>query len=88
MAPSCAAMILRRSGGIRAMLLRSEEREDFPLWRSYFIDAAATPAVKGQPVGGLTIIAFYNHHMEYALTWFAMAVLSLVGIIVVRRATR
>lgn len=54
----------------------------------YFIDAAATPAVEGQPVGGLTIIAFYNHHMEYALTWFAMAVLSLVGIIVVRRATR
>ena len=37
----------------------------------YFIDADR--AGEGQPVGGLTVIAFRNHHLSYALTWFAMA---------------
>lgn len=54
----------------------------------YFVDADAAPAPKGQPLGGLTVIAFYNHHLEYALTWFAMAILSLFGIYLVRRETR
>lgn len=54
----------------------------------YFIDAVATEAPKGQPIGGLTVVRFYNHHLEYALTWFALAALSIVGIVVVRRADR
>lgn len=37
----------------------------------YFIDADR--AGEGQPVGGLTVIAFRNPHLSYALTWFAMA---------------
>ncbi|WP_347137680.1 SURF1 family protein [Paracoccus sp. SSK6] len=37
----------------------------------YFIDAER--AGEGQPIGGLTVIAFRNHHLSYALTWFAMA---------------
>lgn len=37
----------------------------------YFIDADRTG--QGQPVGGLTVTAFRNHHLSYALTWFAMA---------------
>ncbi len=37
----------------------------------YFIDADRTG--EGQPIGGLTVIAFRNHHLSYALTWFAMA---------------
>ena len=37
----------------------------------YFIDADR--AGDGQPIGGLTVIAFRNHHLSYALTWFAMA---------------
>jgi surfeit locus 1 family protein len=37
----------------------------------YFIDADRTG--DGQPVGGLTVIAFRNPHLTYALTWFAMA---------------
>lgn len=37
----------------------------------YFIDADR--AGEGQPIGGLTVIAFRNHHLSYALTWFAMA---------------
>lgn len=37
----------------------------------YFIDADR--AGEGQPIGGLTVIAFRNSHLSYALTWFAMA---------------
>ncbi|MCZ0960449.1 SURF1 family protein [Paracoccus benzoatiresistens] len=37
----------------------------------YFIDADR--AGEEQPVGGLTVISFRNHHLSYALTWFAMA---------------
>jgi surfeit locus 1 family protein len=37
----------------------------------YFIDADRTG--EDQPIGGLTVIAFRNHHLSYALTWFAMA---------------
>jgi surfeit locus 1 family protein len=37
----------------------------------YFIDADA--AADGYPVGGLTVIAFRNNHLAYALTWFALA---------------
>ena len=45
----------------------------------YFIDAEA-----GQPGdwprGGLTVIRFANSHLVYALTWFGMAALTLVGL--------
>ncbi|MTE00394.1 SURF1 family protein [Paracoccus sp. YIM 132242] len=37
----------------------------------YFIDADR--AGEGQPIGGLTVTAFRNSHLSYALTWFAMA---------------
>jgi surfeit locus 1 family protein len=43
----------------------------------YFIDADASPNPGGYPVGGLTIVRFRDHHMIYALTWFALAALSL-----------
>ncbi|MFT3996089.1 MAG: SURF1 family protein [Asticcacaulis sp.] len=39
----------------------------------YFIDADATPVPGGWPKGGMTVIRFTNHHLSYALTWFAMA---------------
>ncbi len=42
----------------------------------YFIDvdASATP-VTGEPVGGLTVVSFYNHHLVYALTWYTLALM-------------
>lgn len=43
----------------------------------YFIDADAATS-PGWPRGGLTVIRFPNNHLQYALTWFAMAV-SLAG---------
>lgn len=44
----------------------------------YFIDADATPNTGGWPRGGLTVVHFRNSHLTYALTWFAMAVMSAV----------
>jgi surfeit locus 1 family protein len=41
----------------------------------FFIDADATPKPGGVPLGGLTVIAFSNNHLVYALTWYAMAAL-------------
>ena len=45
----------------------------------YFVDTDATPAGRepapGQPVGGLTVIAFANSHLVYALTWYALALM-------------
>lgn len=44
----------------------------------YFIDADAA-SEPGSPRGGLTVIAFANNHLQYALTWFAMAAM-LAGV--------
>lgn len=38
----------------------------------FFIDAARSG--DAAPVGGLTVIAFSNSHLSYALTWFALAI--------------
>jgi surfeit locus 1 family protein len=46
----------------------------------YFIDADATPNPGGLPVGGLTVIAFPNSHLVYALTWYGLALLLAVGV--------
>lgn len=42
----------------------------------YFIDADATPNPGGLPIGGLTVVAFRNSHLVYALTWYALAAMS------------
>ena len=43
----------------------------------YFVDADASPNSGGYPVGGLTVVRFPDNHLVYALTWFALCVLSL-----------
>lgn len=45
----------------------------------YFVDADAAPGGEGAPVGGLTVIAFPNSHLVYALTWFGLALMVLLG---------
>jgi surfeit locus 1 family protein len=45
----------------------------------FFIDADATANPGGYPIGGLTVVSFRNTHLIYALTWFALAALSLWG---------
>ncbi|MDI7775694.1 SURF1 family protein [Asticcacaulis sp. EMRT-3] len=41
----------------------------------YFIDADTTPNPGGWPRGGLTVIHFPNSHLQYAITWFALAIM-------------
>lgn len=53
----------------------------------YFVDADAgqepVDAKTGQradsPVGGLTVIAFHNNHLVYALTWYALGLMVASG---------
>lgn len=52
----------------------------------YFIDRDAAPVTGGWPRGGLTIVKFRNAHLQYAITWFGLALLSAVAtFIVIRR---
>lgn len=52
----------------------------------YFIDAEALePEIAGAPVGGLTVIAFSNNHLQYALTWFGLALMLTGGLGLVLR---
>lgn len=45
----------------------------------YFIDADATPGEPEFPVGGLTVIAFPNNHLVYAITWYGLAAMVAGG---------
>jgi surfeit locus 1 family protein len=45
----------------------------------YFIDAGRMPGESGLPVAGLTVIAFSNNHLVYALTWGALALMAAAG---------
>jgi len=47
----------------------------------YFIDADRNTALPADaPAGGLTVVQFRNAHLQYAITWFALAILVLIGI--------
>jgi surfeit locus 1 family protein len=53
----------------------------------YFLDASQS--VEGGPVGGLTVVRFHNSHLVYAITWFGLALMVLLGVaLVVRRERR
>ncbi|GLK57209.1 surfeit locus 1 family protein [Methylopila capsulata] len=54
----------------------------------YFVDADRTPNPGGWPVGGLTVIAFPNSHLVYALTWFGLALMVAAAAVVVARHER
>lgn len=38
-------------------------------------------SIDGFPRGGLTVVNFRNTHLVYALTWFALAMLSVFGVV-------
>ncbi|KAA1178175.1 SURF1 family protein [Rhizobium tropici] len=40
----------------------------------FFIDADKTPNPEGLPIGGVTIIDLPNNHLQYAVTWYGLAV--------------
>jgi surfeit locus 1 family protein len=51
----------------------------------YFIDAEAPSAAGGSrasasaPVPGLTVITFHNSHLVYAITWYTLALMTVLG---------
>lgn len=48
----------------------------------FFIDADRAPNPGGLPVGGVTIVAMPNSHLQYAVTWYGLA-LALAGVFAV-----
>jgi len=44
----------------------------------FYIDADATPNSGGWPKGGVTRLALPNNHLQYAITWFSLAVALIV----------
>ncbi|MFZ5779594.1 MAG: SURF1 family protein [Pseudomonadota bacterium] len=50
-----------------------------PKLDSFFLEADATPNAGGLPVGGQTRLDIPNDHLQYAITWFLIA-LALVGV--------
>ena len=54
----------------------------------YFIDAQASPSRQAYPVGGLTVVRFPNNHLQYAITWFALATMTLGAYVLVLRHTK
>ncbi len=53
----------------------------------YFVDADATPPATW-PMGGLTVIAFHNSHLVYAITWYTLAAMVVGAAWLVRRESR
>jgi surfeit locus 1 family protein len=41
----------------------------------YFVDADAASSRAPGPLGGLTVIAFHNNHLVYAITWYTLALM-------------
>jgi surfeit locus 1 family protein len=47
----------------------------------YFIDEEAYDESRNWPRPGLTVVQFRNSHLQYALTWYAMALLFFGGLV-------
>lgn len=55
----------------------------------YFVDAEHAPAGDTDaPVGGLTVLAFPDNHLVYALTWFALAAMVAAAPVILMRIDR
>ncbi|MGV2978976.1 SURF1 family protein [Camelimonas sp. ID_303_24] len=51
----------------------------------YFIDAGQVLNPGGYPVGGLTVVRFSDNHLVYAVTWFALALMTAAAAVLVIR---
>ncbi|HKW52981.1 MAG TPA: SURF1 family protein [Stellaceae bacterium] len=52
----------------------------------FYLDADATPNPGGLPVGGQTPLELPNDHLQYAITWYALAAaLAVIYILLLRR---
>jgi surfeit locus 1 family protein len=46
----------------------------------FFLDAGPDPVPGGLPVGGVTLVELPNNHLQYAITWYGLA-LALAGVL-------
>jgi surfeit locus 1 family protein len=51
----------------------------------FYIDADATPNPGGWPKGGVTRLALPNDHLQYAITWFGLAIAMAVVYVISQR---
>jgi surfeit locus 1 family protein len=51
----------------------------------FYIDADKTPNPGGWPRGGVTLLELPNNHLQYAITWYALAVALIVIYVVYHR---
>lgn len=65
-----------------------QQRLDADQLAPYFVDADASPPNASWPIGGLTVTRLRNAHLGYALTWFSLAGLCLLGLMIVLRQAR
>jgi surfeit locus 1 family protein len=54
----------------------------------FFMDADAASTSDIAPIGGLTVIAFHNSHLIYAITWYTLALMVAGGVWIVVREER
>ena len=54
----------------------------------FYIEADAAPNPGGWPKGGATPLALPNDHLQYAITWFSLAVVAIVIYLLSQRRTR
>jgi cytochrome oxidase assembly protein ShyY1 len=86
---SCRGLNARKTGekayevGRNIATRRSHLR--LPDVAPYFIDTDATPNAGGLPVGGPTVVLFPNNHLQYALPWFALALMLVASTVTVAR---
>jgi surfeit locus 1 family protein len=53
----------------------------------FYIDADKTPNPGGWPKGGITRLELPNNHLQYAITWYALAVALIVIYVLYHRRT-
>lgn len=46
--------------------------------RPYFLEAVAGPVEGALPIGGQTRLDFHDNHLQYAITWYSLALILLV----------
>jgi surfeit locus 1 family protein len=51
----------------------------------FYVDADATPNPGGWPKGGVTRLELPNNHLQYAITWFSLAVVLIVVYVLFHR---
>ena len=65
-----------RDHALMTQLMGREEGRDFV---PFFVDATETQVPGDWPQAGTTIISFPNNHLQYAVTWYGLA-LALLGV--------